>query len=141
MLVSSPDRMRNDHCIGVTVSGRPATAMPVTLYNAQYKRADTTDWREQLHEGFILVQRTNDGKTRPLPGFSDGRLLYPDQIGGLRKKTGRNAPEKLHPQEIMAANFSLLVTDRHRAKSPEKLVRLERNLMQEKEQVTQLMFR
>lgn len=51
-------------------------------------------------------------------------LLAPQQISGFFEQVGRNTNYIIHPEEILAENFALLIMDKRDVPSPEILEKM-----------------
>jgi hypothetical protein len=51
-------------------------------------------------------------------------LVSPEEISGFFEQVGRNTKYVIHPEEILADNFALLILDEHNVPSPEILQKM-----------------
>lgn len=125
--ITNPDAPRNDHCIRVEVDGRAVWAIPI-LYakTAEYDVARGGEFFDYLTFEFLLLDRDGDS--------ADVRVRFADlqpvlvgvgQLSRFYEQVGRNTRYILHPEEILADNFALLVLDERKVPSPEILDKME----------------
>lgn len=128
--ITNPDAPANDHCIRVQVNGQDHWTVPI-LYSS-VEKYDVKRGGEFLHYlqfRLLLVQRSEDSSTaKPLEDGQGPILLEPHQVSGYLEQVGRNTGYIIHPEEILADNFSLLLLNRRSIPSPEVLENLERIL-------------
>jgi hypothetical protein len=80
----------------------------------------------------LLVDREGDSPiAKPVYAGSQPRLVDFDQVSGFYEQVGRNTQYIIHPEEILADNFAMLVMDDESAPSPEILQKL-RDVLTEK---------
>jgi hypothetical protein len=67
-----------------------------------------------------------------VPGMATAQpvLAAPEEISGFFEQVGRNTNYFIHPEEILADNFALLILDEHNVPSPEILEKMRRILEQ-----------
>ena len=51
-------------------------------------------------------------------------LASPEEVSGFFEQVGRNTKYVIHPEEILADNFALLILDEHNVPSPEILQKM-----------------
>jgi hypothetical protein len=133
--ITNPDAPRNDHCIRVDVDGKVVWAVPI-LYakTGKYDVARGGEFFDYLTFECLLVERDGDSP-RVRIKFSDGRpvLVGVGQLSRFYEQIGRNTRYIIHPEEILADNFALLVLDERKVPSPEILDKLEAVLVKRKE--------
>jgi len=112
--ITNPDAPLNDYCIDLTVAGKPVRAAPV-LYStsAAYDVAKGGEMFAYLQFRFLVVE-----------GEAPGRLLDPKEVSGFMEQVGRNTQYLIHPEEILADNFTILVLGRKDVPSPEVVQRM-----------------
>ncbi|MBN1846918.1 MAG: hypothetical protein JW810_14625 [Sedimentisphaerales bacterium] len=116
--ITNPDAPEIRHTLGVTYQGRPCRVAPVL-----YARRDTYDANrggelfDYLVFKLMVVEQTGETWTAKRQG-PEPLLLDPDQVTGFYEAIGRNTQYTIHPEEILAENFVLLVNDRRDLASP-----------------------
>jgi hypothetical protein len=109
--ITNPDAPRNDHSIRVRHANKEVDVVPVLIASSDhYDMKQRGEFFEYLQLKF-LVRTTNE-------------LLDPTTTTGFFEQVGRNTDYVIHPEEILAENFALLVTDAKAVPSPEILQRL-----------------
>jgi hypothetical protein len=79
-------------------------------------------------EFLIVAENGEPGKTRASHDGRNPRLVTADQMSGFFEQTGRNTGYIIHPEEILADNFALLVEERPHVRSPEILEKMRKVL-------------
>ncbi|RJR47478.1 MAG: hypothetical protein C4576_09660 [Desulfobacteraceae bacterium] len=129
--VTNPDAPGNDHVIGVKVSGEDAIVMPIL-----FSRSTIPDLRRNSnlfdYLEFALL-RVIEGETadsvRPMIGKDGPVLLAPRQVELFFEQIGKNTDYIIHPEEILADNFALLVLGDEHVRSPEILAKIKSILL------------
>jgi hypothetical protein len=118
--ITNPDAPRNDHAIRVQVDGKEVSVVPVLFSSApNYDPARGGEFFNYLQLSFL-----------PKDSKSQAQFLALQQISGFFEQIGRNTNYIIHPEEILAENFALLVTDKRDVPSPEILEKMRRVLEQ-----------
>ena len=123
--ITNPDAPVNDAFIEVVVNGKPVLAMPVLL--SRSPKFDPAIGRDIIDYWMLklLVLEVADANGRMTPALRDGEpvLLAITDVSGFSAQVGRNTGYIIHPEEILADNFALMVTG-HSVESPEVLHKL-----------------
>jgi hypothetical protein len=108
--LTNPDAPRHDHCIAVTLEGMPASVTPI-LYSrtATYDTTRGGEFFEYLQLGLLVVEPPRDPP----------RVVGMRDVTGFFEQVGENTQYVIHPEEILADNFSQLVVGETNVKSPE----------------------
>jgi hypothetical protein len=116
-LVTNPDAFTNDHFVQVTVDDEDVCATPLLMF--------TTDKYDMLKGGpFFNYMQVRFVVSRHIAARKDGvpedlRLVTKNRIYGFLQKVGENTGYLIHPEEILADNFALMVTGLQRPLTPE----------------------
>jgi len=128
--ITNPDAPVNDHCIRLEVGGQERWAIPILF--AQSEKYDTSrggEFFNYLQFRLLLVDRDEAGaKVEPLREGGKLKLISPAEAKGFTEQIGRNTGYVIHPQEVLADNFVLLVLGNRNVPSPEVLQKMERVL-------------
>jgi hypothetical protein len=74
---------------------------------------------------FLLVERDNNSFTvKPIYEGQQPRLIGLKQASGFFAQVGRNTRYTIHPEEILADNFALLVLQEKNLSSPDIIEKL-----------------
>jgi hypothetical protein len=123
--ITNPDAPVNDAFIEVVVDGKPIPAMPVLL--SRSPRFDLAIGRDIVDYWVLklLVLEAADATGRMRPALRDGEpvLLAISEVSGFSEQVGRNTGYIIHPEEILADNFALMLTGRS-VENPEVLRKL-----------------
>ena len=118
--ITNPDAPRNDHAIQIRVGGEEVRAVPILFSNAaKYDVNRGGEFFNYLQLSFLQVPRMSSGQ--PV-------LATPEKVSGFFEQVGRNTNYFIHPEEILADNFALLILDEHNVPSPEILEKMRRIL-------------
>lgn len=115
--ISNPDINRYDSYINVTVNGEKQNCTMITYTDTPYDGKQLTDYIHigliPLNEHFIPIQI--NGQT----------VIYNmNQATDFVEQTGKNSNHAIDPEEILADNFSDLLTGKKELQSPEVTERL-----------------
>lgn len=121
--ITNPDAPAFDQSITVRVAGQSQRVVPVLHASLEhYPAGDTREFFELLKFGFwpLDVAQSN---TVPI-------LLDAQKLSGFDEQVGKNTGYIIHPEEIVADNFKLIVRQSTNVPSPEVLQRIEGILRQ-----------
>jgi hypothetical protein len=121
--LTNPDGPRNDHFIRLEIEGAKCAAIPVLLSRAEtYDARRGGEFFEYLDFQFLVVE-FEPGSKRPKPVYekSAPKLVGPQAVSGFLEQVGRNTQYLIHPDEILADNFALLILEDQTVQSPEVL--------------------
>lgn len=119
--LTNPDAPRNDYCIRVTLDGQSVAATPILFSRAaSYDPARGGEFFDYLQLGLLV--RAASGEA-----LATERVVGLQQVTGFFEQVGQNTQYVIHPEEILADNFALLVLDMN-AKSPAVLTGLRQAL-------------
>jgi hypothetical protein len=122
--LTNPDAPRNDYCIRVKVDGREVPATPILFSRSEtYDPARGGEFFEYLVLNLLIRDDVSGNASAPA-----SRVVPLDQVSGFFEQVGENTPYVIHPEEILADNFSLLVTGATTLRSPEIPKEIERAL-------------
>jgi|AraplaMF_Col_mMF_1032025.scaffolds.fasta_scaffold00019_130 hypothetical protein len=118
-LVTNPDAQGNDHFVRVTVDDQEVCGAPILTFRTdRYDPQQSGDFLGYIKESFLISQRIAERKDGvPV----DLRVTASNRVWGLERRVGENTVYTIHPEEILAENFALLLTKRKQPRSPEIL--------------------
>jgi hypothetical protein len=93
-------------------------------------RVFTLHFFEYLQFQFLVVERS--GGSQNFKAVSDGSLptlVGMEHVSGFMEQVGRNTDYIIHPEEILADNFALLVLSEQNVASPEILGKMREVLL------------
>lgn len=109
--ITNPDAPRNDHSIHLRLAGREVTAVPILFSKSEkYDVSRGGEFFAYLEFKFLLVLQNE--------------LISPKEASGFFEQVGRNTDYVIHPEEILADNFALLITGGKNLPTPEIQVRM-----------------
>ena len=119
--ITNPDAPKNDYCIQLQLSGRNVWAVPILLsQTAKYDVSRGGEFFEYLQLAFLLVELPAGSSTPRVLNDSRGpRLVALQKLSGFFEQVGQNTEYIIHPEEILAENFALLVMKQKSVRSPE----------------------
>ena len=121
--ITNPDAPRNDHCIAVEADGARTYGVPIIYARAPFDAARNEPFFAYLELRLLLVGRSASGQATY--DEAHPRLARLDEVKGFFEQVGRNTRYVIHPEEILADNFALIVTHAQDAASPDVLARIE----------------
>ncbi|MFT5467840.1 MAG: hypothetical protein ACI8UO_002947 [Verrucomicrobiales bacterium] len=128
--LTNPDAPLNDHWIRLELGGKEVFGIPI-LYSSvdKYDSAKGGEFFDYLQLQMLLIEREPDSDAVK-PAYIDGlpRLASMARVSGFYEQVGRNTGYIIHPEEILADNFALIVLEAEELKSPEILERIKKVL-------------
>ncbi|WP_442481610.1 eCIS core domain-containing protein [Aeoliella sp. SH292] len=116
--ITNPDAPRNDHAIRAKVKGEPRWVVPVLIATSPYSTERGGEFFNYLELKFLLLD--DQKKLDP----HNMELVDRRELGEFFKQVGKNTGYIIHPEEILADNFSLLVLPQGELPSPEIVERM-----------------
>jgi hypothetical protein len=131
--ITNPDAPRNDHSIKVQVKGQNRWAVPI-LYSSseRYDEAKGGDFFDYLRFELLLLDEQSPGANgTPAYDSKNPALVSVNGVTGFFEKVGRNTPYIIHPEEILAENFTILILGSNKTPSPEIISKMRSILAEE----------
>lgn len=121
--ITNPDAPRNNHFVRLECGGQPCLAVPVLLSTeATYNLKRGGEFFEYLDFKFLVVEQgSNPKQLRPVLVNGGPKLVEPKEVSGFFEQIGRNTQYIIHPEEILADNFAILILGDEQVPSPEIL--------------------
>ena len=120
--ITNPDAPRNDHYIRLKREGRECLAVPILFSTSEkYDIQRGGEFFEYLSFQFLVAKGADPLHLEPVNEDSVPKLIQPQAVVGFFEQVGRNTQYIIHPEEILADNFALLVLGERNAPSPEVL--------------------
>ena len=115
--ITNPDAPLNAHCIRIQYQCQPFWALPVLFSkNDRYDPKQGETFFQYLQFRLMLV-RTVEGDLHV--GTSPHKLVKVNEVSGFFEQVGKNTNYIIHPEEIIADHFALIVMGETQFKSPE----------------------
>jgi hypothetical protein len=115
-LVSNPDVQANDHFARLTADDDEVCGAPVMMFTADhYDPAGGGDFFAYVEQRYLVsrhIAERHDGTP------TDLRVLPRNRVTGLERRAGENTTYVIHPEEILAENFAMLVTGLKKPMTP-----------------------
>ena len=128
--ITNPDAPKNDHYILLQVRGMEHRAIPHLFADPpKYDSKRGGEFFDYLQFRFLLVEGGGYSSTiKPTEGKQSPDLLGIEDVSGFWEQVGRNTGYILHPEEILADNFMLMILGVPNQPSPEIIKKMERIL-------------
>jgi hypothetical protein len=129
--ITNPDAPRNDHFVRLQIGGHDSLAVPVLLSSVEtYDVKQGGEFFAYLQFQFLVVEKdSRSGNLKFVTEDSSPKLVGMERVSGFMEQVGRNTDYIIHPEEILADNFALLVLDARKAASPEILRKMREGLL------------
>jgi len=126
--ITNPDAPLNEHCIPVTVGRKKLLVVPILYSNVEtYQKAHSEEFFDYLQIAFLAVARDNGPGRKPtLLKGAKPHLYSESELGGFFEQVGKNTDYTIHPEEILADNFSYLLFGIKELESPEIIDRMKK---------------
>lgn len=126
--ITNPDGVDDGWAIQVKDKSRELPVIPV-LYSStrQYDRAKGGEFFNYLVFKLLVVE-TNGNRWQPKLVNAHPELLDPGAVQGFYEKVGRNTDYIVHPDEILAVNFVLLINGKTDLPTPSVVTEMRRIL-------------
>ncbi|HKP02473.1 MAG TPA: hypothetical protein VJU77_03840 [Chthoniobacterales bacterium] len=124
--ITNPDAPRNDHFIQLKIGDESFLAVPVLFSTSeQYDEKRGGEFFAYLKFQFLVVEKTSQpGRLKAVSRTGSPRLVEARAVTGFFERIGRNTDYIIHPEEILADNFALLVLGGEKVASPEILEKM-----------------
>lgn len=133
--ISNPDATHNNFYIDVTWNGQTVSIVPILFSRTpNYDVEQKGDFFDYLVFKWMVIRPNEKGQYEPLYQLDEPVLLDVNEAGGLYEKIGRNTDYIIHPEEIMADNFSFLICGHADIPSPWVLEKLKKVLIKTTDQ-------
>lgn len=131
--ITNPDAPKNDNCINLEFGSEKVLAVPILFSRvSKYDTSQGGEFFQYLQLALLLVEQLVDTSTpRALYDSRGPRLAGLQEVSGFFEQVGQNTHYIIHPEEILADNFALLVLGERDVRSPEILARMQRVLANE----------
>jgi len=129
--ITNPDAPIVEHAVEIELEGKPVAVMPILLADApRYPATGGRVFFEHLQFRLLVVERDPEGGV--VLQLLQGRpqLVDPRAAPGYHEKIGRNTGYIIHPEEVLADNFALLVLGSGKINSPHVLDGMRRILLE-----------
>jgi hypothetical protein len=126
--ITDPDAPRNDHCILVKYQGKQVWATPILYADRdRYDKKKGGVFFDYLQFKLALADDSGKPQLAPPASVNAGtRLVDVGKVTGFFEQIGKNTEYIIHPEEILADNFSYLVTKKKGLASPQIQVEMAR---------------
>jgi hypothetical protein len=116
--ITNPDAPKNDHYIRLQLAGSEVFGIPILFSRTEkYDPAVGGEFFNYLEFEFLLMESKGGSAAKS----SRPKLAAPQELSGFEEQVGKNTNYVIHPEEILADNFALLVLGQQDVPSPEIL--------------------
>lgn len=124
--LTNPDAPRNEHCLKVKIDGEEQWVIPILFSNEEkYDPEKGGEFFRYLQFKLLVVERAEEGMgVEVVRKGGKAKLLDAGEVTGFLEQVGENTTYLIHPEEILADNFVLLVTGKRGVPSPEVVEKL-----------------
>lgn len=128
--ITNPDAPKNDYCIQLWLNRQKVWAVPVLTSQApKYDTSRGGEFFQYLQLSMLLVEPPVANVGVKVLYNANGPLLADlQQFSGFFEQVGQNTGYLIHPEEILADNFALMVLGERDVRSPEVLTRMQKIL-------------
>jgi hypothetical protein len=126
--ITNPDGPLVDCRVELAIGGAAVHVAPVLLANAPYDAAKGGSFFPYLTFRLLEIEAAGDGVWRAVLRDGQPRLLDPQATPAYFERIGRNTKYIIHPDEILADNFTMLVFGVDKPATPAVLDALRRRL-------------
>ena len=119
--ITNPDAPLNEYCIRVKAAKKDLIVLPL-LYSQvdTYSKRDGEELFDYLQTAFLSLARINKPGQKPVMLKEKDMTLYKEEeLQGLYEQIGKNTDYTIHPEEILADNFSYLFLGVTEMESPD----------------------
>lgn len=120
--ITNPDAPVNNHYIEVTINGDVVPVVPILLSRApRYDPQVGGEFFKYLVFQLLLIKKDADKQFKPVYSGQQPLIVDLDKVSGYLEQVGSNTHYIIHPEEILADNFALIITREQNIPSPEIL--------------------
>ncbi len=120
--ITNPDAPTIEHRIEIDVDGEPIAVVPILLADsAKYDAAAGREFFAYMKFRLLAVAKDERGHYTPRLRDEKPWLIDPAATPSYHDKIGRNTGYIIHPEEIIADNFTLLMLGEEDVKTPKIL--------------------
>jgi Domain of unknown function (DUF4157) len=129
--ITNPDAPRNDYYIRVQVDGRQSCVVPLLISRVEkYDIERGGEFFAYIKLQFLVMQKEiGSANLKTVFDGSSPKVVGMERLSGFFEQVGRNTDYIIHPEEILADNFALLVLGEYNVPSPEIPQRMKEVLM------------
>ena len=126
--LTNPDAPANNYYTEITVDKTPRLVVPILF--SEFDKFDPAKGKSLFdYVTFrLIVVEENGDELRPVLKDGQSELLDPANTPGYFDKIGRNTNYIIHPEEVLADNFVLLINDKKDVPTPSVLAAMRKTL-------------
>ena len=124
--ITNPDAPINDHCIQIKLDGKPTWVVPIlTSKSEKYDKQRGGAFFDYLDFKLMVIESA-DARDISQPLMVEGKPVLVDarKAEGFIEQIGKNTGYIIHPDEILADNFAMIITKRPNVPQPELLEKI-----------------
>lgn len=123
--ITNPDAPANNHCVLLKVDDKDVWAVPIHYSRTERYEPDSDRSFFSYFELRLLIADRASPASKPAVSGPDTRLISLKDATGFFEQIGKNTTYIIHPEEILADNFALLIAGKTNVPSPEILKKIE----------------
>ncbi|MFT5162118.1 MAG: hypothetical protein ACI9FJ_000686 [Alteromonadaceae bacterium] len=128
--ITNPDAPLNDFFIRVKYQQQTLNVVPILFSRTdKYDLQKGGEFFSYLDFKLLVIEHNQTNRSMKAK-LSPPQLLGVKQVSGFFEKIGRNTGYIIHPEEILAENFALLLSGSKNAKTPGLLIKIKHILEQ-----------
>lgn len=125
--LTNPDAPVNDHCIQVKEAGQSLWVVPIlTSKIEKYDKQRGGEFFNYMVFELMAIESPDGTLSKPLMKEGKPVLLDARKAEGFMEQIGKNTGYIIHPDEILADNFSMLILKRKNVAQPELLEKIDK---------------
>lgn len=129
--ITNPDAVEIEYAIRVTFDGEPLDVTPVLYSSAErYDVPAGGPFFRYLTFRLMAIQQHGD-HWEPKQVDGEPQMLKDSEVSGFYEQIGRNTTYIIHPEEVLAENFVLVVNKNEDVPTPRILHEIEKRLAKE----------
>jgi len=119
--ITNPDAPRNDYYIRLQVDGRQCCVVPLLLSPVEkYDVERGGEFFAYIKLQFLVMEKEiGSNKLKIVFDGPSPKVVGMERVAGFFEQVGRNTNYIIHPEEILADNFAILVLGGDKVPSPE----------------------
>lgn len=116
--ITNPDAPRNLHWIRIKFKNDLFWAAPILFSKTKRYDSEQAESFFQYLEFRLLLVSSTDGELPLISDEYDFKMVKVEEVSGFFDQIGRNTQYVIHPEEIIAENFSFIVLGKNQLPSP-----------------------
>ena len=125
--ITNPDGLKNDHYVEVEYKGSIVIVVPILYSSAQkYNVEKGGEFFRYLKMSLLVIEKDGDVFRYKRDDNGEPVLLDVRDVPGISDKIGENTDYLIHPDEVLAENFVLMVQGNQQVRSKWVIEKMEK---------------